>query len=193
MGGETDGSGPEGDGERPDPISTETPTSLWIKVYEVALSQDAEGCSDPVVVGHSDDPPSMNLSEGPVLFTGEPPPAGTYGCVIITMSDTIRWSTDAGSCEGSHTQDVHREHDGGQAGVEEKMTIYLSTAGAAPGMASALEPPGFLLAEPHIAGPGVVESIFYMDAEDAVAYYEFPTGPECDMQPPTWGFQTIYE
>ncbi len=197
-GGGSSGGGSSGGGSSGGPWDKEvlgyaTPTSLWLKVYQVQLSTDAQGCTNAVPVGQSDAPEYQNFADSPVLVTGDPPADGTYQCVIITMSDHIRWQVEGEpACEAENAQDVYGEHDGGEWGVEEQITIYLSTAGSTdPDDDGAFQAPGMLLEAPLQAGPEISESMFYMKADDAVEIYETWEGVSCEMMPPVFGFANV--
>lgn len=187
----------DGDHGPPEPDQVLSPTSLWIKAYAVELSADAEGCSDPVLVAETPDPAYVDVGSAPDLFDGVSPPDDIYPCVIVTMSDHIKWEVDEDVCGGgAHTQDVYSPGDHGPDGVEDTIRIYMSTSGSSDEDSDAFSPPGMKLEAPHVAGTDVVESTFYVYAADTVWVLEHgfdgQSDPVCEMMQPSFGFVTEY-
>lgn len=172
--------------------SFEAPAGLWMKIYKIELSTDAANCSNPIVVGENEEPEYQNLLDNPVLFNGEPPPAGEYPCVIITMSDFIRFQgTEA--CLEVEEMDVKRDGEYGNVVGESIVTLYLSTLGESPEQESSPDSswmaPGILLTEPHIAGPDVLHSTFFIEGEGVALFSD----GSCGMERPLFGFETAYK
>ena len=90
-------------------------SSLKLQVYSVMLSTSPQ-CTSPVTVFSSTTPTEVDFLATPTLGSGNPPD-GTYHCVIIKMSDLIKFtpSTTAGLCSASvqYTADVCRTDNGG--------------------------------------------------------------------------------
>ena len=90
-------------------------SSLKLQVYSVMLSTSPQ-CTSPVTVFSSATPTEVDFLATPTLGSGNPPD-GTYHCVIIKMSDLIKFtpSTTAGLCSASvqYTADVCRTDNGG--------------------------------------------------------------------------------
>lgn len=169
-----------------EPLDVYTPTSLGLLVYQVEFSA-AEDCSDPVLVGASEDARLVDLASAPELVDAEPPADGVYPCVIITMSDHIQWTVDGdGPCAGTEVQDVY-----GQDGVEEMVRLHLSTAGTQEG--NAFEAPGITLEEALHVGPEILHSTFVVGMIDGLHLREDGDETRCEMQKPTFTFETTYE
>ena len=89
---------------------TGDPDSLSIKLYRFAVSTNTD-CSNPtVVIDKSDDPQYVSMLDRPTFGSGVIDD-GTYPCVMIEMSDWIKFSPDGnvGSlCDGNdeYTLDV---------------------------------------------------------------------------------------
>src|SRR5215203_6015025 len=85
-------------------------SSLKLQVYSVMLSTSPL-CTSPVTVFSSPAATDVDFLASPTLGSGNPPD-GTYHCVIIKMSDLIKFtpSTTAGLCSASvqYTADVCR-------------------------------------------------------------------------------------
>ena len=85
-------------------------SSLKLQVYSVMLSTSAQ-CTSPVTVFSSAAPVEVDFLAAPTLGSGNPPDA-TYNCVIIKMSDLIKFtpSASAGLCTAGtqYTADVCR-------------------------------------------------------------------------------------
>ncbi len=96
-----------------------SPTYLQMRVYAayVSASQD---CSSPILVeDHGSVGRLVDMYEagGPTLFSGNPGD-GTYPCVILKISDTMKFKVDAtavadhsacSSVDTEHTFDVYRD------------------------------------------------------------------------------------
>lgn len=170
-----------------------TPTSLKLKVYKFAVSTSPL-CTDLITVIDNGNSPeevefigSVNLGSG-VLANG------TYPCVVIEMSDNIKFTPGANSFSGScvagdeETLDVCRDQgdsptsklvDGTTSAcsagiVDNKVAMYMSTY--SPNSGDAFNPPtangvggGFTLADPLVvAGSAVAKFVVN------------PTGKMCD-------------
>src|SRR3982750_4341402 len=90
-------------------------SSLKLQVYSVMLSTSPQ-CTSPVTVFSSATPTEVDFLATPTLGSGNPPD-GTYQCVIIKMSDLIKFTpmTSAGLCTAGtqYTADVCRSDNGG--------------------------------------------------------------------------------
>ena len=172
-------------------VATFTPTGVWMKVYEVALSEDAEGCTNPVVVGGSATPEWADFSQNPTLITADPPTPGVYPCVIITIAAAVRWeAAEESACPGVQVCELQGAFPEPVDFESTPITIYVSTAGTEFGQnGHGFSPPGLRLAEPHVAGPDVVASTFYADVTGKGDLRE---SGACDMEAPVFGFTTHY-
>jgi hypothetical protein len=90
-------------------------SSLKLKVYSVMLSTSAL-CTNPVTIFSSAVPTEVDFLSTPTLGSGNPDD-GTYNCIIIKMSDNIKFkpSTSSGSCTGGteYTGDICRTDNSG--------------------------------------------------------------------------------
>lgn len=91
------------------------PSSVKISIYAVAVSTSAD-CSNPtVVIDNGSTPVEVNFTSTPSLGAATVT-AGTYPCVILKMSDVIKFTPAAssGSCNSTveYTIDVCRSGAG---------------------------------------------------------------------------------
>lgn len=128
--------------------------SLKVKMYKFYVSLNAD-CSNPVLVYSNDDPSYANMSGEAELFSEELAD-GTYNCVIIEMSDMIKFTpaddiviNSETVCDASveYTRDVCRAHGDDESDLwntvsrvgstdlicaegqsEERVFLYLTTA-----------------------------------------------------------------
>src|SRR5882672_8945007 len=90
-------------------------SSLKLQVYSVMLSTSPL-CSNPVTVFSSPTATEVDFLSTPMLGSGNPAD-GTYQCVIIKMSDLIKFkpSSTSGTCTAGteYVADVCRADNGG--------------------------------------------------------------------------------
>ena len=188
-------------------------SSLKLQVYAVMLSTSPQ-CTSPVTVFSSATPTEVDFLATPTLGSGNPPDA-TYHCVIIKMSDLIKFtpSTTAGLCSASvqYTADVCRSDNGGTtqapdavgapnacsgtdaAPVADTVHLYLTTnASAGTGGNTFMQPTGpastngLNLTAPLVIA-GAAKSKFIVNASGKVG----DDGVGCGMNPPLFGFQKL--
>ena len=188
-------------------------SSLKLQVYSVMLSTSPQ-CTNPVTVFSNATPTEVDFLATPTLGTGNPPDA-TYHCVIIKMSDLIKFtpSTTAGLCSASvqYTADVCRTDNGGTtqapdavvapqacmgtdaAPVSDAVYLYLTTnASAGTGGNTFMQPTGptstngLNLTAPLVIA-GAAKSKFIVNATGKVG----DDGVSCGMNPPVFGFQKL--
>lgn len=188
-------------------------TSLKLQVYSVMLSTSPL-CTSPVTVFSSATPTEVDFLATPTLGSGNPPDA-TYNCVIIKMSDLIKFtpSTTAGLCSANeqYTADVCRSDNGGTtqapdavgapsactgtdaAPVSDAVYLYLTTnATAGTGGNTFMQPTstsstnGLNLKTPLVIA-GAAKSKFVVDARGKVG--DDVVG--CGMNPPTFDFKQL--
>ena len=188
-------------------------SSLKLQVYSVMLSTSPL-CTSPVTVFSSTTPTEVDFLAAPTLGSGNPPDA-TYECVIIKMSDLIKFtpSTSAGLCSASvqYTADVCRTDNGGTtqapdavgaasacngidaAPVADTVYLYLTTnASAGSGGKTFMQPTGASSTNGlHLTAPlviaGTAKSKFIVNATGKVG----DDGVSCGMNPPVFGFQKL--
>ena len=188
-------------------------SSLKLQVYSVMLSTSPL-CTSPVTVFSSTTPTEVDFLAAPTLGSGNPPDA-TYECVIIKMSDLIKFtpSTSAGLCSASvqYTADVCRTDNGGTtqapdavgaasacngidaAPVADTVYLYLTTnASAGSGGKTFMQPTGASSTNGlHLTAPlviaGTAKSKFIVNATGKVG----DDGISCGMNPPVFGFQKL--
>lgn len=73
--------------------SATSTSELLIKVYQVAVSASTD-CSNPLVIFSSSAGTEVNFLSNPILGGGNIPD-GTYPCVMINMSDVIKYRPTA--------------------------------------------------------------------------------------------------
>ena len=76
-----------------------SPSEVKINIYGVAISQNSD-CSNPTILFNSDVPSEVDFVTNPVLGAGAAA-IGTYPCVIIKMSDLIKFrpaANDGATC-----------------------------------------------------------------------------------------------
>jgi len=189
-------------------------SSLKLQVYSVMLSTSAL-CTSPVTVFSSATPTEVDFLAAPTLGSGNPPDA-TYNCVIIKMSDLIKFtpSASAGLCTAGaqYTADVCRSDNGGTtqapdavgaptvctgtdaAPVSDPVYLYLTTnATAGTGGGNTFMQPtgtssanGLNLTAPLVLA-GTARSKFVVNATGKVG----SDSVGCGMNPPVFGFQKL--
>jgi hypothetical protein len=189
-------------------------SSLKLQVYSVMLSTSAL-CTSPVTVFSSATPTEVDFLAAPTLGSGNPPDA-TYNCVIIKMSDLIKFtpSASAGLCTAGtqYTADVCRSDNGGTtqapdaagaptvctgtdaAPVANPVYLYLTTnASAGTGGGNTFMQPtstastdGLNLTAPLVIA-GNARSKFVVNATGKVG----SDSVSCGMNPPVFGFQKL--
>lgn len=188
-------------------------SSLKLSVYSVMLSTSPL-CTSPVTIFNSATPVEVDFLATPTLGSGNPPD-GTYNCVIIKMSDLIKYkpSTTSGTCSGAteYIADVCRSDNGGStlapdaAGAATVCTgtnstasadavyLYLTTNTSAGTGGQTFRQPaatnstnGLNLAAPLVIS-GTARSKFVVNANGKVDDTQSP----CDMNPPLFGFERL--
>lgn len=188
-------------------------SSLKLQVYAVMLSTSPL-CSSPVTVFSSPTATEVDFLAAPTLGSGNPPDA-TYNCVIIKMSDLIKFtpSSTAGLCVGGtqYTADVCRTDNSGStqapdavgaptacrgtdaAPVSDPVYLYLTTnPSAGTGGNTFMQPTdasstnGLHLTAPLVIA-GTAKSKFIVNATGKVG----DDGVSCGMNPPVFGFQKL--
>jgi hypothetical protein len=188
-------------------------SSLKLQVYSVMLSTSPL-CTSPVTVFSSATPTEVDFLATPTLGSGNPPDA-TYNCVIIKMSDLIKFtpSATAGLCIANtqYTADVCRSDNGettqapdavgapnactgtDAAPVSDTVYLYLTTNATAGGGGSTFMQPtgptstnGLNLTAPLVIA-GAAKSKFVVDAHGKVG----DDGISCGMNPPTFDFKPL--
>ncbi len=189
-------------------------SSLKLQVYAVMLST-SPFCSSPVTVFSSPTATEVDFLAAPTLGSGNPPDA-TYNCVIIKMSDLIKFTpaSTAGLCTGGtqYTADVCRTDNSGMtqapdavgapnvcrgtdaAPVSDAVYLYLTTNAAAGtgGGDTFMQPTSLASANGlHLTAPlviaGTAKSKFIVNATGKVG----DDGVSCGMNPPVFGFQKL--
>ncbi len=184
-------------------------SSLKLQVYAVMLSTSAQ-CSNPVTVFSSSTPTEVDFLATPTLGSGNPPDA-TYNCVIIKMSDTLKFkpsSNDGAFCTGGveYSTDVCQTGEFSQApdavgaptacssAHADVVYLYLSTGRVGSGGGNAFLQPlapnsssyGVNLAAPLVIA-GTASSKFVVNAAGKVD----GSSVACGMNPPVFGFQKL--
>ncbi len=188
-------------------------SSLKLKVYSVMLSTSAL-CTNPVTVFSSPTATEVDFLANPTLGSGNPADA-TYQCVIIKMSDLIKFrpSASAGSCDAAveYVADVCRSDNGGTtrapdatgpvtnctgtdaAPQADAVYLYLTTNSAAgTGGGTFLQPTSTSSTTGlHLTAPltiaGTAKSKFVVDATGKVSGADVT----CGMNPPVFGFVPV--
>lgn len=185
-------------------------SSLKLKVYSIMLSTSSL-CTSPITVFSSAVPTEVDFLASPTLGSGNPAD-GTYNCVIIKMSDNIKFkpTTSSGSCVSGveYVNDVCRSDNGGTTQapdavgaatsctgtdplpVPDIVHLYLTTnALAGTGGNTFLQPTsssstnGIKLISPLVVA-GTAKSKFVVNAAGAVD----GSNSTCGMNPPAFGF-----
>lgn len=184
-------------------------SALKLQVYAVMLSTSAQ-CSNPFTVFSSSTPTEVDFLANPTLGSGNPPDA-TYNCVIIKMSDTLKFkpvANDGAACTGGveYSTDVCQTGESSLApdavgaptactsGHADVVYLYLSTARIGTGGGNAFLQPlapnstnyGVNLAAPLVIA-GTASSKFVVNAAGKVD----GSGGSCGMNPPLFGFQKL--
>ncbi|MBC7730118.1 MAG: hypothetical protein H7242_21415 [Microbacteriaceae bacterium] len=188
-------------------------SSLKLQVYSVMLSTSPL-CTSPITVFSSAAATEVDFLSTPTLGSGNPPD-GTYNCVIIKMSDLIKFTPSAtsGSCTAAteYVADVCRSDNGGTtkapdaagaatscsgtdaAPQADAVYLYLTTnSSAGSGGDTFLQPPstssayGLNLTAPLVIA-GAARSKFVVNATGKVSGADVT----CGMNPPVFGFQKL--
>ena len=182
--------------------------TMQVKIYEFAVSE-SEYCTNPVTVFETSSPDYEDMVGEPDLGEGTLDD-GTYECVIIEMSDRIKFtpSADDGYCDtetvttidvcGSHGSESAQLADGTDVSCssdEDRVAIFLSTATNQPEEdIDAFVPPtadddtlGINLGA-ALTVAGDTSGTFVIDTTDIVE--SNGDAEACDMQPPTFTFST---
>lgn len=188
-------------------------SSLKLQVYGVMLSTSPL-CTSPVTVFSSTTPTEVDFLAAPTLGSGNPPD-GTYHCVVIRMSDLIKFtpSGSSGLCTAGtqYVADVCRSDNGGMtqapdaagapnmcsgtdtAPVSNPVYLYLTTnASAGSGGETFMQPTstssgnGLNLTAPLVIA-GMAKSKFIVNATGKVG----SDSVGCGMNPPVFGFQKL--
>jgi len=188
-------------------------SSLKLQVYAVMLSTSPQ-CTNPVTVFSSPTATEVDFLATPTLGSGNPPDA-TYNCVVIKMSDLIKFtpSASSGLCTAGtqYTADVCRSDNVGTtqapdavgapnacngtdaAPVADTVYLYLTTnASAGTGGSTFMQPAGptsgngLNLTAPLVIA-GAAKSKFIVNATGKVG----DDGVSCGMNPPVFGFQKL--
>lgn len=200
---------------------TGDPDSLEIKLYRFAVSTNSD-CSNPQVVidktTGSSEPEYVSMLDKPEFGEGSVD-NGTYPCVMIEMSDHIKFSPDGnvGSlCDGNttYTLDVcggggsYTDLDGnvstcsGDNGadpsdsrVDTKVVLYLSTASTSTSGSNAFQPPTSDSDASNgfkLASSLVVSGteVGVFDVDGSGQVESDDSRTYCEFMPPTFSFDT---
>jgi hypothetical protein len=188
-------------------------SSLKLQVYSVMLSTSPL-CTNPYTVFSNATATEVDFLAAPTLGSGNPPD-GTYNCVIIKMTDIIKFtpSGTSGLCTAGtqYAADICRSDNSGMtqapdavgapqmcsgtdaAPVANPVYLYLTTnPGQAKGGDTFMQPTsassmnGIRLVSPLVIA-GTAKSKFVVDATGKVG----SDGVSCGMEPPVFGFQKM--
>lgn len=194
------------------------PSFLKIKVYKFAVST-SPFCTNPVTVIENDSPTYTDVLSNPDFGDGTITD-GTYPCVIIEFSDTIKYAPNANSTSGNctngteYTLDVCNASGGGTfklvngttgtcASGEQRVAMYLSTTSTSTGGgANAFLPPvttsdgtkGFNLGSAlEVSGTSIAK--FVVNGTDKICDTNDGScngaATSCEMQPPLFSFSKL--
>jgi hypothetical protein len=182
-------------------------SSLKLQVYSVMLSTSPL-CSSPVTVFSNSTPTEVDFLAMPTLGAGDPPD-GTYHCVIIKMTDAIKFkpaANDGISCvlgaettgDVCQTAEVTRAPDSlatptpCTTGATDTVYLYLSTGKTTVGGGHAFEQPtgpntnGVALTSPLVIS-GTARSKFVVNLANKVD----GSGATCGINAPAFDFQKL--
>ncbi|WP_295760700.1 hypothetical protein [Undibacterium sp.] len=187
-------------------------SSLKLKVYAIMLSTSPL-CTNPFTV-FSSIGTEVDFLTSPTLGSGNPPD-GTYNCVIIKMSDNIKFtpSTSGGACVGGteYVAETCSTNNHGTSNAPDVATVstctgtdaapvpdivylYLSTNPLAGTGGNTFLQPGNTSSTSgiHLSAPlviaGSARSKFVVNATGSV---DGTSGGSCGMNPPAFGFQKL--
>ena len=192
-------------------------SSLKLQVYSVMLSTSPL-CTSPVTVFSSATPTEVDFLAAPTLGSGNPPDA-TYNCVVIKMSDLIKFTpkTSAGLCSATteYTADVCRADNNGRTQAPDAGATFCRGSDPLPGIPAApvADPVYLYLTTNPLAGPGGETFMQPTDAASSnglhltapliiagAAKSKFVVNARnavvfdangCGMNPPSFGFQKL--
>lgn len=180
---------------------TTSPSSVLMKIYGVAVST-SQNCTNPTVIFNSDTATVTDFVKKPDIGGGAPGD-GTYPCVIIKMSDFIRFKpkTSIAYCNANstYTLDVCQtgttstSWDGVStncqgsltSGQESVVYLYLSRNGATGN--AGFTPETALPMSGDFVVQGKAFAKFVANFTNKVSN----DNGECDCQPPDFGFVKI--
>lgn len=178
--------------------------SIKVTIYKFAVAVGKD-CQNPTVVFSSNTGVENDLLAGPTYGSGPVDP-GTYECVILELSKTIKTSakTGSGACvQGQEFSDVICQDGQGSQLVDgtpvtcsggganaQHVTVYVTTASAGQGGNQSLLPPtsasdtssGILLTAPLVV-TGDRPVTFTVDPRQFLD----GTGPVCSTSAPSFG------
>ena len=106
-------------------------SSLKLKVYSVMMSTSPL-CTSPITIFSSTVPTEVDFLATPTLGSGNPPD-GTYNCIIIKMSDIIKFKPSASStwCHAGteYSSDVCRADNSGTTRAPDASSAVTACAG----------------------------------------------------------------
>lgn len=196
---------------------TATPEYLKLKPYKIAVSTSSD-CTNLKTVFEVEESKAqyVDFFKSPSIGEGDVP-AGTYLCVVIEMSDNIKYTSNENSPNGhcaSGTESVLDVcgNNGSEtvtlidgtittcSSEENRVALYLTTIAASDGSGShnqnVWNPPsstsdtdnGFKLGSPLVIN-GKSKSKFIVNGTDKLMEYQDNSSFYCEMQPPLFSFQ----
>lgn len=194
-------------------------SELWIKPVQFWVSTSAL-CTNPIKVfdaGSLADAEEADFTRIPPIGSGELP-SGTYNCLIMVMSDQVRFLPASNSSSGNCSATTHVTIDvcnnnsvvtytlpDGTTGtcqggirtsrVEQMVAVYISTGSTStnPAGANAFQAP--TSASDSTKGLNLTSPLIIGGSSASTQFVADTTGKvqdssgSCDMQPPVWGFQ----
>ncbi len=189
------------------------PTNLKLKVYKLAVSTSPL-CTNLTTVINESAPDYMDFLANPTLGSGLLS-NGTYPCIVIEMSDQVKYlpdeTSDGGNCDSSIEETLDVCSSGSSVLVDgttttcssgdNKVAMYLSTTSTSSGgSADAFNPPtttndatkGFNLGS-ALTVSGTSSAKFVVDGSGKVCDTNDGTcagggGGDCELAPPTFTF-----
>lgn len=180
-----------------------------LKAYEFWIAKNSD-CSSAVQVFEDEDGKEVDMNQGPEIGSGEVE-TGTYNCVIMVMSDTLKFTpkTTSGVCTAGEefSLDVFQSRGEDVADAvlpdgttveaeasEQKVAVYISTLSTSTGGGENSN--AFAAPTSSAKTNGIkLSSAFEVTANksgtmvmDTSGTVESNSG-DCDMQPPTFGFE----
>ncbi len=181
-----------------------------LTAYEFLMAKSGD-CSDPVSIFKADHGKEVDMMTGPEIGSGQLD-AGTYNCVIMVMSDKLSFTpkTTNGACIAGTAVDLDVFQPQGETyrptatlpdgtsvegtASEQKIAVYISTLSTSTGGgedSNPMEAPTTSKTTNGIILQSALEvtkdttGTMIMDTAGKVE----PNGDNCDMQPPTFGFE----
>lgn len=184
-----------------------SPTSMLVKFYGLAVSTNTDCSSPQLVFDISSSPQTYDMYANPTIFSGNLS-NGTYECVIMRISDNLRFTVDSAAVAAHpsycvdtstiYTTDIYRSgesgwknldgnsitaHGSASSPVEDIVEIYASTDTSA-AIAIGKSPNQVITLTSALTLPG--STTFFVDFNNGIDDH---SGSQCWLEEGSFGFR----